>query len=84
MRAEGEVGIQSDAQDLEGIFKGATSPPIRTCGWSQNWYMGIRGEHSHAGFLGNGVQLFPICAPNQGYAELDSPWISLHDAGSRG
>ena len=35
------------------LFCGATSSPIRTCGWSQDWWVSEWSEQSHAGFLGN-------------------------------
>ena len=50
VRAEGEVGVQPDVQD----FREVTSSKIRTCGWSQDWWVSEEKElQSRTGFLGS-------------------------------
>ena len=82
MRVEGEVGVQHNARDFRGSVQRdylVTDSHL----WVEEKLVGIGGEQSHAGFLGSNCQLFPFCPSRQGWTELVSPCLSLHDAGSR-
>ena len=73
-----------DTQNFRGsVQRGQISPPIRTCGWYQDWLVSEVNSVT-LDFWGAMASLFPICLPHQGIAELVRPRPSFHDAGSRG
>ena len=82
MRANGEVSVQHEACNFRGSVQ-----------WShfvsdshtlvEPGLVGIRGEPSHAGFLGSNRQLLSLCPPHQERAQSDSPCFCVTGAGSR-
>ena len=79
--AEGEVGVHRDTQD----FRGSVQRGHHVADWHLRGYpglVGVRGEQSHAGFLGSNGQLSSICPLHQRRAELARPSFYLYDLGA--